>query len=56
MVGVVQPKAAHDLDLLIRERREKLGHGQHLLGDLCRGVQGRAHDLVGFDRFPLVGC
>ena len=54
MVGVVEPEAAHDADLLAGERREEVLHGEHLVRDLRGGVEGAADDLVRLDGLPLV--
>lgn len=54
MVGVVQPQAAHDADLLARERREQVRHGQDVVRDLRGGVERGADDLVRSDGLLVV--
>ena len=54
MIGIVETQTADESNLLAREGSEELLNGEDVLGDLGSRVEGRASDLIGFYRFPLV--
>lgn len=55
VVGVVEPQAAHDLDLVVRERREELGDREYGVGNLRGGVERGPDDLESLDGRALRG-
>ena len=54
MIGIVETQTADEPNLFAREGSEELLDGEDVLGDLGSWVEGRASDLIGFYRFPLV--
>ena len=56
MICIVETQTANKPNFLTRERRKKLLHGKHVLGDWCSRVKSRAENLIGFYEFLLVEC